>query len=233
MTLLRGWLKPDYTKPKERFIDLDGAPYDGKPDDAHPIRRAVQTPAFKASVIAGILLGTTGALGVNQSVKQRELLIGSFSVAFVSLFRQSSEAKRRRDEYPLLAETNVVLDKTGRASGDPEVLLDVDDNYQSVIERTPKYTAGIVLATCGIIACAFHAGGRSAALGAAIGIGWGALASAPFTTQAAWAAYAQRQLENRRWTVTTSPPTLEKEVEETARLELQSASLPVGTSPSP
>jgi hypothetical protein len=233
MSLLRGWLKPDYTKPKERFIDLDGAPYDCKPDDAHPIRRAVQAPVFKTSVIAGILLGTTAALGVNQSAKQRELLIGSFSVAVTSLFKQSNEAKRRRNEYPSLGETNVVIDKTGRASGDPEVLLDVDDNYQSVIERTPKYTGVIILAACGIAAWGFHGAGTSAALGAGIGIGWGVLASVPFTAQAAWAAYARRQLQNRRWTVTTSPPSLEKEAEETARPTPRSARLCVGDWPSP
>ena len=57
MSLLRGWLRPNYGKPEERFVDLDGAPYDGKPEGERSIRRALRTPTFKATVIAGLFLG--------------------------------------------------------------------------------------------------------------------------------------------------------------------------------
>lgn len=42
MSLLRGWLQPNFANAEERFIDFDGAPYDGKPSGANPIRRALR-----------------------------------------------------------------------------------------------------------------------------------------------------------------------------------------------
>jgi hypothetical protein len=225
MSLLRGWFKPDFANPGERFTDLDGAPYDGKPEGERPIRRALRTPTFKATVIAGLFLGAGAALCVSQSAKQDVLFVLSVAIPGGSIVLLKADARDRRREYPPLR--NVVIDKAGRALSDPDVLFAADDHYRRDIESTPRFLPVIpLLVTAGLTAFNHMMGLpalANAGVAAAVAVGL----AVPFAARAVWAAYARRQLQDRRWTVTANPPPLKKEAKEPARPGVRLALVPI------
>src|ERR1700739_3537733 len=102
MSLLRGRLKPDFTKVEERFIDPDGAPYDGNPNGERSIRRAVQTPAFKAPAIASLFLAAAAALSVAQGDRQGALLTLFVTTSINAIMLKRDYSRMRRREYTAL-----------------------------------------------------------------------------------------------------------------------------------
>ncbi len=224
MSLLKGWLRPDYTKPEERFIDLDGVPYDGKPDGAHPIRCALGTPVFKATLIAGLFMGAGAALGADQGVKQDILMVLGVCFPCASVVLPMADAKDRRREYPSLR--NVVIDKTGRAFSDAQALFAADDYYRRDVEVAPRFLPIIPFVLSGLWTGFNHLSGYPALQNAGLAAAVAIMLTVPFAARAGWAAYARRQLETKRWTVTANPPALKTEAREPARADLTSALLP-------
>jgi hypothetical protein len=224
MSLLRGWLKPNYGKPEERFIDLDGAPYDGKPDGERRIRRALRTPTFKAAVIAGLFLGAGAALCVSQSAEREVLFVLSVAIPCGSVVVPRTDADDRRREYPSLR--NVVIDKTGRTLSDAEALFAADDHYRRDVEATRRFLPVIPLLITGGLTAFNHMMGfptfANAVVGATVAVGL----AVPFAARALWAAYARRQLQESQWTLTANPPPLKTEVKEPTQTHLGLALLP-------
>lgn len=226
MSLLRGWLKPDFTKAEERFIDPDGAPFDGNPQGERSIRRAVQTPAFKATAIASVFLAAAAALSVAQGNRQGALLTLFASISVSAVMLKRDYARIRRREYPALR-NSVVIDKAGGIPNDPEVLFALDDDYRRTVESAPRFLPLIPVIVCGGLTGFNYFHGlptlQHAGLGAVVAV----MLSVPFAARTVWSAYARHQLAERLWTVTANPPPLRKEAEEPAPFGFRSALAPI------
>jgi hypothetical protein len=230
MSLLHGWFQPNYSKPEERFTDLDGAPYDGRPAGERPIRRALRTPTFKAAVIAGALLGATGALGLTQQLKQIVLAACSVAIPYGYVVTNREISRLRLESYPSLK--TVVIDKSGRALSDPTILSTVDEQYVRDIKAM-----GIMTIPVPFVVAAGWTGfnlvmglpALNEPVGEAIAA---ALFVVPSVVRVARAAYARHQLRERQWTVTANPPPLRKEAPEPAGLSLARVSVRASPGPS-
>lgn len=211
MSLLRGWLKPDHSKLEERFIDLEGAPYDGKPGGENLTWRVIRTPSFKANAIIGLFLGAGLGLCASQPFKQIALFVIGLGAPYASACLQREAAKERIVEYPSLA--NVVIDRSGRSVSEPTVMLQADDylRRELMLARYAPFVPAVVSALWTFAnvksgAPAFRDVGLEAAISLYVTV--------PLLSHAAWVGYAQYQLGQRRWTLTAKPPAFHKEARE-------------------
>lgn len=224
MSLLKGWFKPDFGNPAERFTDLDGAPYDGEPDGAHPIRRALRTPIFKATLFAGLLVGPSAAFCSGQSVRQDVFMALSVCVPCGALAVPIGDAKDRRREYPSL--TNIVIDKAGRAFSDAQAFFAADDHFRRDVEVTPRILPVIPFVLSALWTGYNHLMGYPALQNAVLEAAVAVMLIVPFAARGAWAWYARRQLRAKRWTVTANPPRLKREATEPKQRGLIPALIP-------
>jgi hypothetical protein len=208
MSLLRGWLQPNLANAEERFIDFDGAPYDGKPGGADPIRRALRTPVLKVTAIAALFLGAAAALCVSQSARQMTLLVFSVAVPCGIVGIIKADAKNRRSEYSALK--NVVIDKTGRTLSGRDELNAADDYYRRDVESAPRFFLMTPPLLTGIWLGFSRAIGFPALQHIGIEVTTLAVVCIPFAAKTVWAAYARRQLRERRWSLSSNPPALKK-----------------------
>jgi hypothetical protein len=227
MSLRKSWLKPDYSDPRQRYIYIDGAPYDGGPDAADPFRRSFRTPTLKATTIAGLFIAAVTALFANPNSRQQMLLAvtAAFPYVYTRVYKQASET--RRTEYPSLK--NVVIDKTGRAPTGPGALLEVDDYYRREIVGSARVLAVVPTLVVGMWTGLNLAVGASPGHGAEGEVMLTAVGVVPHASQLGWALYARHQIHrsNKPWTVTADPPPLKKEVTEPAQPGHLSALVPV------
>ena len=222
----KSWLKPDYGDPQQRYIFVDGAPYDGGPDGANPIRRAFQTPTLKGTAIAGLFMATVTALCASPNARGPLLLWISAAFPYAHVLLHRAGSKIRRQEYPSLK--NVVIDKTGRALPDPHALSFVDDYYRRQIRGSAGFVVLMPPLMVGIGTVANLAIGASQWKVAGVEALVTAFCVIPHVSQLGWALYARHQLNrpDRPWTVTTDPPPLRKVVNAPEHPGLSSALVP-------
>jgi hypothetical protein len=239
MSLLHGWLRPDYRNPKERFIYLSGAPYDGEPKDAHSIRRLLRTPAFKASTITGLFVAAAVAFGAPPDVKQQIFVALSAAFPFLhaltrGLSDRLSELSNRAHGRPTESSMRVVIDKTGRAFSDPDAVSFVEGYYQGKTWGGLVGPAAFFLGN-GVVTAFYLASGGHPPSHVTLAETYEAMTVfvglfvAPSLSDTGWALYAQHQLYrgDKRWSVTTNPPQLKKEAPEPERPRVSSALVPV------
>ncbi len=160
-------------------------------------------------MIAGALVGATGALGLTQQLKQFALVVCSVVIPYAYVCSHREISRLRLEDYPSLK--TVVIDKSGRALSDPAILADVDEQYGVDMKAMGVFAAPYPFVTAACWTGLNLAAGLPAQhkpVGEAL---LAALLTAPCAARAVWAVYARNQLREGRWTVTANPPPLRKE----------------------
>jgi hypothetical protein len=192
MSLLKTWLTPNFGNPKERFIYVDGAPYDGGPDAVRRVVRAFKTPSVQIAVTATAIIGAAAAV----VTKRPDIAVGAtFCMTAGCISNNRDCAKRRARDFPELR--HVVIDKAGRTFTDPNALLHVERYYGDTIETASLTVAAIPIFTALCV-------GFGAPLLVCSSIS--ALLATPFLSRLAFAIYARSQLDRQNWTATATPP---------------------------
>jgi hypothetical protein len=226
MSFLKSWFKADYGDPAQRFIYVDGSPYDGEPDAARPIRRALRSPTFKIAAVASIFIGVMAALCVNPAGRRQLLVIMSAASLVSHVCFERRFLIDQDKESPALKK--VVIDKAGRVQTNPNIFLNIEHHYRSEIVFRGFCLAAIPTWFGGMVY--FFGGPRthSAAEAYALLIGSAASAAVPYACRLGWAVYARYQIgrQERPWTVTDKPPPLRKEETQAAGREFSAALVP-------
>jgi hypothetical protein len=207
---LKAWTRPDYSDPRQRFIRVDGSPYDGAPDgapdEARTILRAFRTPMFKATAIAGLFVAATTALFVPPKDRQWVLLALCAAFPYFQTLAHREWSKERQQIRSDLK--NIVIDKTGRALPNPKAFAAVQSYYHAQVVVGGRE----LVAASAMTACLFPPLFAAIAGEPALGLPFAALGVAPYASRHGWALYARHQLHHsdKPWTVTDNPPPLRK-----------------------
>jgi hypothetical protein len=198
----------DYQDPSQRFVYVDGAPYDGGPDAVYPLRRAFKAPAVKMSAIAGIFCAAALALALpaNQERQSALAIPPVMTIAAALIYRGASNDRRKAS--PGLK--TVVIDKSGLNFPDGAATSEVDrwlyiEGRNSLIRAVGESALAITIAANLPATVQLDA--------VLMPLIYVASAQLPLIrgSRAAWSFYARHQIERGRWTVTKSPPPLRKE----------------------
>jgi hypothetical protein len=183
----------DYNDPTQRFIYVDGAPYDGGTNGKHMLRRAMKTPSVLAATITAAFsaAAATLTLPTPDALQFRATAEGLLPITAMSHFVYTFSA---RFQFPHL--DDVVIDKTGQATAPISSIREVQRYLRSEI-----FEKSLAMAVSSMVAVTANAV-MGDANSAAVVLGLGVSISLP---KLGWALHAWRQLERERWSVTLSP----------------------------
>jgi hypothetical protein len=224
-------LAPDYSDARQRFIDVDGASFNGGTDATADIRRSFRTPASKAATLVGVLFAAAATLlarryGFDKPCGPLFLML---SAAYPYIHTELYRKQRPIREKEFLTLKRALIDKSGRATPSPGATLEVDEYYRCEITSSARFIA-VVPTMVAAAGCIVHVMlNVPPGLMAGITSLLTSLGLVPHAARLAWALYARHQLhrQERPWTVTTDPPRVESRVSRPAGDRLALASVAV------
>jgi len=225
MSWPQSWFKTDFGDPTQRFIYVNGAPFDGHSDSARPLVRVLRSPTTSIHGIASAFVGAAIALCLPGSVAVVALLSFLFGSPSYNILVQRDYLKKQWEDHPSLR--NVFIDKAGRVQNDPNAFARVDGYYRYEIAYRRGEMLWLATAGAAIITITGIAAGAPLWIAAAVSLAGAAVGATPSALRLGWALHARDRLHraDKPWTVTTDPPPLRRKAPSPARRQLALAAV--------